>query len=260
MMKKRFLISIIVAILATTIITPSTTYAKDNSSTDKWWESVGGSSSSYQYENGWPVRTFWDVSRNQWYFNYVGHCASKELLIGMDDGGFHPGDTLTRSQVAMTLFRMLGGISTSRYNTHQYADTPKDAWFHDAVYSTAGALGEDRINVTTWTDKYTGQVTGTVYDYRVYDAADRAHLVLMLSRYIDAAGLVYKGPNIKGVSNFSDISDLSSEIQEAIRGFAKVGLLSGRGGGRFDPHGALTRAEAAKMLDLFTDYYRPRNK
>ncbi|WP_308637258.1 S-layer homology domain-containing protein [Paenibacillus silvisoli] len=49
-------------------------------------------------------------------------------------------------------------------------------------------------------------------------------------------------------AEFADIGKASAWAIDAIRGAQALGLVSGKGEGEFDPKGAVTRAETAKMI------------
>ena len=55
--------------------------------------------------------SFSDVPRSEWYAHYVTYAASKGIVLGYPDGGFHPEDNITRAEFATIMSRFIPGAS-----------------------------------------------------------------------------------------------------------------------------------------------------
>ena len=64
---------------------------------------------------GWPedkesVNFFWDLKDPQWssYLGAIGSCLNKGIMKGYKDGSFYPEGTMTRAEVAVAIYKLLG--------------------------------------------------------------------------------------------------------------------------------------------------------
>ena len=68
---------------------------------------------------------FTDVPQNAWYAQYVAYAASKGIVQGYPDGGFHPDDSITRAEFATIMARFLAEPSGA---APDFADVPAGHW------------------------------------------------------------------------------------------------------------------------------------
>ena len=109
---------------------------------------------------------------------------------------------------------------------------PTGAWYDDAAAWATGAGAMDAGD-------------GSRFD--VERDVTREQIAVMLWRYAGKPA----GPGRAPL--FPDFSDVSSWAREAVAWAADRGILRGTDGGRLDPGGKTTRAEAASMLVRFLE-------
>jgi S-layer homology domain. len=68
-----------------------------------------------------------------------------------------------------------------------------------------------------------------------------------------AKALNYDLPIALTAFNFTDASSISSYTTTAVTAVQQAGIIVGKDGGRFDPKGNLTRAEAATVVRRFVE-------
>ena len=86
---------------------------------------------------------FTDVADSAWYADAVNWAAEQGIVEGYDNGGFGPGDIITREQMALILYRyaQYKGYDTSATGALDgFADTGAvSGWAEDAVALAVGA-------------------------------------------------------------------------------------------------------------------------
>ena len=80
--------------------------------------------------------SFKDVPDGAWYQDALAWAAANEIVLGYSDGTFHPGDPISREQLAAILFRYHGykGRDISHRQSLAFTDTEAvSAWAQDAM-------------------------------------------------------------------------------------------------------------------------------
>lgn len=169
---------------------------------------------------------FTDVPAGSWYEAAVEEVVEQGWMTGVSDRLFSPNATVTRSTVAVVLWRM-EGEPTPVWRGH-FSDVPIDAWFGIAADWACEA------RIINGTDK------GTFSDGTV----TRQELAVMLSRYD-----TYKDRDLaEGSLNlYSDAGDVASWAKEGVAHAIGMGWLEGDGG-KLSPKGTTTRAQLAVIL------------
>ena len=80
-------------------------------------------------------------------------------------------------------------------------------------------------------------------------AVSRQDLVTILYRYAKAAGYPIAAP--ADYSGFTDAGDVADYVREAMGWAVAVGMISGMGDGTLAPGGTATRAQVAKIVQVF---------
>ncbi len=146
-------------------------------------------------------------------------------MDGYGGGLFGPDRSLSRAMLAQILYSQAGKPAVSGGGA--FADVAPDAWYADAV---------------TWAAER-GIVSGYGGGrFGPDDDVTREQLVAMLWR--DGGSPA----GARSLDRFADSGEISSWAVAALRWAAEQGIVSGKGGGRLDPTGGATRAEAATML------------
>jgi hypothetical protein len=171
---------------------------------------------------------FGDVVLTDWFFEGVAYVYGMNLMKGVADQEFAPRETLTRSMLAVILFRLEGEPGADP-NT---GNVPA-SWYEEGM---------------NW-----AMTSGIIVNDEPGDQITREQFVLMLYRY---AGL--KGWNTGSdidLSAFSDSDSVSDYAADAMKWAVAVGLIKGRGENDLAPDASLTRADTATILKRLTDIF-----
>ena len=181
---------------------------------------------------------FSDVSRGQWFYDYVAWAYNTGLMEGVSAGRFAPNSTTTRAMVVTIIYRLAGSPGVS--GTSDFTDVPADAWYSDAV---------------TWAAKrgIVEGMTATTFDPN--DAVTREELAAMLYRYAKHKGYDTSAAENTNILSYNDALSISEYAFEALQWACGEGIINGTGGGSLEPGGSATRAQLAAMLYRFCAEY-----
>lgn len=115
--------------------------------------------------------TMSDVASGSWYASAVGWAAQKGIVTGYSDGTFKPGDSITREQLALMLYRYAGSPAVTGA-----LDNYSDA-------SSVSAYAQDAMKWATANGIITGNGSATTLDPK--GNASRAQVAVMLMRYLE---------------------------------------------------------------------------
>lgn len=175
-----------------------------------------------------PAASFGDLSPAQWYHDGVHYCLDWGLMSGYDQTRFVPDAPLSGGMMAQILYNLSRRPPVPQGGGYQ----PAGAWYDEAAAWAAGAGvldvdGSSRLDLEQ-------DVT-------------REQVAVMLWRYAGKPA----GPG--WALAFPDASAISPWAREAVAWAAQQGILRGTDGGRLEPGGRTTRAEAACMLVRFLE-------
>ena len=159
---------------------------------------------------------FVDVSRADWFYDYVQYVAQNGLMEGTTRTAFEPNASMTRAMFWTVLARIDGETITG------------DSW---------------KTLAQNWAVS-SGISDGTNADALI----TREQMVTMLYRY---AGSPVAGG--MAISEFTDGSSVSDYATDAVTWALSEGILTGMGDGILAPQGTATRAQAAAMLMRFVE-------
>jgi len=170
---------------------------------------------------------FNDISDVSWAVEAIIFLAEKNVINGKADGVFAPNDTITREEFAKIVANTFGIETESEIPA--FLDVDKNSWYYPyivRVYSEGIAKGV---------------------------AEDSFGIGMNISRE-DAIVMLYRAGGLKGAS-YSDKAEYipfedgcSPYAEEAVKVFAKSGIITGTGNNMLNAKKTLTRAEAAKMV------------
>ena len=146
------------------------------------------------------------------------------FVRGYPDGSFRPGQSITRAEVSMILWRLLDSEAKFAERTNDFSDV-NNGWYARAVSYLA------------FRGIVAGYPDGT---FRPNAPITRAELVTMMSRFWDL--------DDSGTNNFSDVADTHWAIAYIINASAK-GWVEGFPDGTFRPGNATSRAEAVTVIN-----------
>ena len=181
---------------------------------------------------------FSDVSRGQWFYDYVAWAYNTGLMEGVSAGRFAPNSTTTRAMVVTIIYRLAGSPGVS--GTSDFTDVPAGAWYADAV---------------TWAAKrgIVEGMTATTFDPN--DAVTREELAAMLYRYAKHKGYDTSAAENTNILSYNDAGSISEYAFEALQWACGEGIINGTGAGSLEPGGSATRAQLAAMLYRFCAEY-----
>ena len=180
-----------------------------------------------------PKKGFDDVKQGDWFYDEVTDLADKGYINGVSDNLFAPNQNLSRGMLVTILYRMDGEKAVA--NTSAFSDVVKDSWYEKAVNWAAA--------------------NGIVYGYDngcfgPNDMVTRQQMAAILWRYAQ-----YKGIDVAAngtvLPDFPDRSEIAAWAGEAVSWAYSRGVMTGKIGGKLDPNGNASRAEAAVMLYRF---------
>lgn len=171
-----------------------------------------------------------DVPKQHWAYEAIRELSARQIVQGMDEGRYGPGGELTRAQFAVMLSRVLG-LQSKVPGEAGFQDVAEGAWYaEDVEAAAANGIIQGRSHGKFEPDRLVA----------------REEMAVMLIRAYKLAG---NSPAVEAASrSLTDGDSLSDWSKEAVHQALGLGLLSGKGGGQFDPQGMTTRAQAAKAL------------
>lgn len=164
-----------------------------------------------------------DVTDQNWYHGAVAFVTENQLMDGLTETTFGPGEELTRQALAAALYRLAGSPEVTAENP--FTDTTDDA----AVWACS-----------------TGLIPAGETAFQPDSAVQRQVIATMLARYLNAD--TTDGDSLE---QFSDAGSVQDGAKGALSWAAANELLQGNPDGTIDPKGNATRAQAAAILQRF---------
>ena len=178
------------------------------------------------------------------FVDIAGHWAEDEILNatyrgwfqGMDATHFVPNASTTRAMMVTTLYRLAGSPEVTEKSS--FTDVPENTWYTDAV---AWAV---QNGVTEGTSEET---------FSPHENVTREQAATFLYRY--ATNVLGFWFTLEGdLSGYTDGDRISEFAAEAVLWATDAGIFEGFPDGTFQPQGALTRAQLAKILTVLNRY------
>ncbi|MEQ8174529.1 MAG: cadherin-like beta sandwich domain-containing protein [Syntrophomonadaceae bacterium] len=182
------------------------------------------------------ITSFWDVPSNHWAYDHINNLVRLGYMTGYPDSGFHPGNGITRAEIACVMAQILNINSYDTSGRHFYDVTPGD-WYYAGVekaYQRGIISGQERY-------------------FSPNRAATREELAEVLVRALgkqsEAENRMYEN------TSFYDDSSISDSARGYVVTAVRYGLITGYNN-YFNPQNGITRAEASAMLNTFLGKYR----
>ena len=181
---------------------------------------------------------FTDVSRSDWFYNYVDYVSSKGYFRGTTKTTFSPQRNMTRAMFVVVLSRFDGAKGDSSQSA--FTDVAPGAWCTAAInWAAANKIVEGKGDGTFAPD---APIT-------------RAQMCAIINRYLN----YYKKNNkvtlsqTGSVSAMSDQNTIPSYAVDAIKQCQRYGLIIGFKDGTFRPNALSTRAHVAAVIYRMAD-------
>ncbi len=169
--------------------------------------------------------TFSDIPSGYWARGDIDALLAAGDVTGFPGGTFQPDGALTRAQFVKMLDGVLGLPAGS--GTGGFTDVSASDWF--APYVTAAVQA--------------GLVQGlTATTFGPNQTVTREQMAVLLARALKLTG--------SGSLTFTDASQIDSYATASVQAAVAAGYLTGFPDGTFQPQGATTRAQAAKVLAM----------
>lgn len=179
------------------------------------------------------VKTFEDVSKDDWFYKYVDFVADEEYFVGTSKTTFSPEMAMTRAMFVVVL-AALENVKVDN-NVAPFADVPANTWYSGAVAWAAekgvvAGVGDNKFAPNT--------------------AISREQMAVMMNAYINwhsaQTGKAH-GEESK-VDSFKDADKISSWAVKAVENCRNWGLIAGMPDGNFWPANTASRAEVATVI------------
>lgn len=176
---------------------------------------------------------FTDVSRSDWYYQFVDYVTSKGYFNGVADKTFAPADNMTRAMFVTVLFRFHGAKGDSSQSA--FVDVAPGEWYTAAINWAAA----NRIVDGVGNGKFAPN-----------DPITRAQMCTMIERYLDLYRKAWKVtlPETGSVSVMVDESAIPAWALAAVKQCQRHGLVNGFEDGTFRPNELSTRAQVAAVI------------
>ncbi|MBO2943392.1 S-layer homology domain-containing protein [Paenibacillus sp. F411] len=178
-------------------------------------------------------KIFTDVPSTHWVFPAVQLMSSRHIITGVNNLQFKPGASITRAEAAVLISRALKLPPSS---ANSFSDIKAGIWYE----AHAAAVADLGIIIGRQNDHFAPNEPLT--------REEMAAVLVRAYRYKYQSGhSEASGPTVSG-ELFQDVSQISDWAFENVAEAISIGLLQGKGNGRFAPKDQVTRAEAAQAL------------
>lgn len=170
---------------------------------------------------------FADLS-GHWAKNAVETLAARGIVDGTGAGRYEPAGILTRAQFAKLLVAALR-VDAPASGAASFTDVSSSAWYADPIRAAVAA----------------GLAQGDGSRFRPNDSLTREQMMAMLVRaYESVNGTTEAGDSL---SAYADSTSVSAWAKETTAKAVALKLIEGNGG-KLNPQGTTTRAEAATVI------------
>ena len=176
---------------------------------------------------------FTDVSRSDWYYQFVDYVTSKGYFNGVADKTFAPAENMTRAMFVTVLFRFDGAKGDRSQSA--FTDVAPGEWYTDAINWAAA----NRIVDGVGNGKFAPN-----------DPITRAQMCAMIERYLTLYKKAWKVtlPETGSVSAMVDENAIPAYALAAVKQCQRHGLVNGFEDGTFRPNELSTRAQVAAVI------------
>ena len=179
---------------------------------------------------------FSDVKTDDWFCSAVNYVVGKKLFNGVSDNEFAPNDSLTRAMLVTILYRLDGEPETEI--GEGFADVESGAYYEKAV---------------AWA-KANGIVNGiTDSEFAPNNNITREQIASIIYRYAKYKGYDVSVGEDTNILSYDDANKMSDWAVAAIQWACGAGLINGRTESTIVPDGTATRAEAAAIMQRFSE-------
>ena len=162
---------------------------------------------------------------NHWAKEYIEALYKREIISGKSKDTFAPDDNITREEF-VTLIVKAFGLELSSTGS-RFMDVRSDDWFAPYI-------------MTAYENKIANGISEDEFGVGLH--ISRQDMCVMVCNAL-------KNSSVNEEEEmFSDDGEIAGYAKAAVYCLKQAGIISGRGGNLFKPHGTATRAEAAKII------------
>ena len=172
-----------------------------------------------------------DVSPDAWYHGSVEYVSKTGLMVGVSKDIFDPNGKLTRAMTVTVLYRLAGSPATE--GKGPFSDVSDGEWYSEPVKWAS------RKGVTLGVSETAFDPNGII---------TRADFATMLYRN-GVSGDRFRTDASGEKNEPADVDKIPDYAREPVTALFRAGIVQGKGNGVFDPLAAITRAEAAAMIE-----------
>lgn len=165
---------------------------------------------------------FDDVSEKHWAYSYIKELYDRGIITGVGERSFCPQRGITRAEFATMIYNIY--YKGNKAQNIAFADVSADDWYYNAV---AVLYGNGILN---------GDGRGNINPNSRISRQDVCTILQRVMSIEDAE------------ANFADRDEISAYAKGAVGGLCKIGVINGRGEGKFAPRDEMTRAETTAVL------------
>ena len=180
---------------------------------------------------------FLDVGSADWFYSSVMWANTNKLMSGSSEVVFEPNATMTRAMLLTVLHRFAGMPEPNKKST--FADVSDGIWYANAV-----AWGAEN-GIINGIDEVRFAPDGSI---------TREQIAAMMFRYAEFVGA--ESPVSTGLNFFVDESNISVYARDAVSWAVASNIITGKPGGKLDPKAVTTRAEAAAILQRYSEAFK----
>lgn len=176
---------------------------------------------------------FTDVSRSDWYYQFVDYVTSKGYFNGTAETTFAPAENMTRAMFVTVLFRFDGAKGDRSQSA--FTDVAPGEWYTDAINWAAANKIVDGVGDGKFAPN---------------DPITRAQMCTMIERYLALYKKAWKVtlPETGSVSVMVDENAIPAYALAAVKQCQRHGLVNGFEDGTFRPNELSTRAQVAAVI------------
>lgn len=176
---------------------------------------------------------FTDVSRSDWYYQFVDYVTSKGYFNGTAETTFAPAENMTRAMFVTVLFRFDGAKGDRSQSA--FTDVAPGEWYTAAINWAAANKIVDGVGNGKFAPN---------------DPITRAQMCTMIERYLALYKKAWKVtlPETGSVSVMVDESAIPAYALAAVKQCQRHGLVNGFEDGTFRPNDLSTRAQVAAVI------------
>lgn len=181
--------------------------------------------------------SFCDVSSNDWYYPYVTDLSDQMIVSGYEDGCFKPNQPVTRAEFMKMAMKALGKAAAINSSYQPFKDVPPiyDAWYSEDI-NMADMLG--------YVDGYSD---GTFHPNALITRAEAVQILYNMSNQLPSVNVIYQP--LESLISFNDVHKTDWFFTPVVAAY-HYNLVKGATPTTFEPNRNITRAEAAKIINL----------